>query len=145
MPYFQFFVAAIAGWVNQQQQHVIEYLKAENQVLREHLPKNRRLILTNDQRRRLAAKGKRIGRQMLREIGSIVTPDTILRWHRQLIAAKYDGSLRRSPGRPRVMQRIRELVVQLARENRTWGYPRIEGALANLGHQVSRSTVARIL
>ena len=78
-------------------------------------------------------------------MASLVTPDTLLAWHRKLIALKYDGGQRRGSGRPRVMHRIRELVVRLGRENSTWGYTRIRGALANLGHQVGRSTIARTL
>lgn len=88
---------ALAGWVNQQQLAVIEYLKEENRVLRE-LHGRKRLRFTDDQRRRLAAKGKAIGRRILREIGTVVTPDTILCWHRRLIAKKYDGSEKRRPG-----------------------------------------------
>jgi putative transposase len=82
---------------------------------------------------------------MLKDLCTIVTPDTILRWHRRLIAKKYDGSTKRTSGRPRVMQRIRELCVMMATENPGWGYSRIQGALANLGHKVGRSTIRRIL
>ena len=101
--------------------------------------------LSDEQRRRLAVKAKKLGRKVLSEVASLVTPDTLLAWHRKLIARKYDGSQHRGPGRPRVMQQIRELVVRLAKENSTWGYTRIRGALANLGHQVGRSTIARTL
>ena len=141
---WQMILVALAGWITRQQLAVIEYLKEENRVLREQLGK-RRLRFTDDQRRRLAAKGKALGRKALGEIGCIVTPDTILRWHRRLIARKYDGSGRRGPGRPRVMATIREFVVRMASENESWGYSRIQGALANLGHKVSRSTIRRIL
>ena len=82
---------------------------------------------------------------MLGEVASIVTPDTLLAWHRKLIARKYDGSDRRGPGRPPVMEKIRSLVVRMATENRDWGYTRIRGALANLGHRVARGTIANIL
>lgn len=111
----------ITGWMSQHQQQVIEYLKEENRVLREKIGK-KRIRLNDDQRLRLAAKGKILGRRCLAEICSIVTPDTILRWHRQLIAKKYDGSMRRRPGRPRIMDRIRRLIVCMARENERWGY-----------------------
>src|SRR5688572_22548957 len=75
---------------------------------------------------------------MLEEVGTLVTPETLLRWHRQLIAAKWDYSQRRQQlGRPRVSQELVELVLQMARENPTWGYDRIQGALANLGHKTS--------
>jgi transposase InsO family protein len=93
----------------------------------------------------LAAKGKRLGRRFLGEVCTIVTPDTILRWHRQLIARKYDGSGKRQRGRTGVMREIRELCVRMAAENPGWGYSRIQGALANLGHRVGRSTIRRIL
>ena len=104
----------------------------------------RRLRLTDDQRRRLAAKGARIGRRLLAEVATIVTPDTILRWHRRLIAAKWTYPTRRV-GRPGLMQEIRELIVRFAAENPSWGYCRIQGALKNLGHRVAASTIAKTL
>jgi putative transposase len=140
----RFLLVALAGWINQQQREVIEYLQAENRVLREQLGP-RHLLFTDDQRVRLAAKAKQLGRRALREIGTIVTPDTLLAWHRHLIAQKYDGHHRRGPGRPPVMAAIRQLVVRMATENRDWGYTRIQGALANLGHDVGRGTIATIL
>jgi transposase InsO family protein len=82
---------------------------------------------------------------VLQEIGTIVSPDTLLAWHRHLIARKYDGHGRRGPGRPPVMAAIRQLVVRMAMENRDRGYTRIQGALANLGHEVGRGTIATIL
>ena len=84
-------------------------------------------------------------RERLKEIAELVTPDTLLRWYRKLIAAKYDGSQRRGPERPRVMETIRELVLTMAKENSGWGYTRICGALANMGREVGRNTVKRIL
>ncbi len=141
---FRFVLIGLAGWINEHQQEVIDYLEEENRVLRNQLG-DKRLRLSDDQRRRLALKAKKLGRQALSEVASLVTPDTLLRWHRKLIARKYDGSQLRSPGRPRVMEQIRELVVRLAQENNTWGYSRIRGALANLGHQVGRNTIARTL
>jgi transposase InsO family protein len=74
-----------------------------------------------------------------------VTPDTILRWHRKLIAMKYDGNASRGPGRPRVLSSIRRLVVRMGQENRSGGYKRIQGALANVGHAISATTIRRIL
>ncbi len=97
------------------------------------------------QRRRLAAKAKALGRKGVNEISDLVTPDTLLRWYRKLIAKKYDGTQRRGPGRHRVAQTIRELVLRMARENTSWGYTRICGALANMGHEVGRNTVKRML
>ena len=85
----QMLLVGLAGWVNREQLTVIEYLKEENRVLRE-LHGRRRLRFNDDQRRRLAAKGKALGRRVLAELGTIVQPDTILRWHRRLIAAKYE-------------------------------------------------------
>jgi transposase len=113
-------------------------------VLRE-LHGETRLRFTDDQRRRLAAKGQALGRRGLREFEPIVTPDTILRWHRELIARKYDGSAMRGPGRPPLGTEIRALTVRMASENESWGYTRIVGELSKLGHRVSRSTVRRIL
>src|SRR6266481_8105142 len=130
--------------MNQQQQFAIDYLREENRVLKEQLG-CRRLRLNDDQRRRLAAKAKRLGHRVLAEIATIVTPETLLAWHRKLIAQKYDGTAQRAPGRPRTAGEIEALVVRLAEENRDWGYRRIEGALSNLGHELARSTIAEIL
>ena len=141
---WQFIVVALAGWLNRQQQDVLEYLREENRVLREQL-KGKRIRFTDDQRRRLAAKGKPLGRKLLGEICTLVTPETVLRWFRMLVARKYDGSAKRGPGRPPVGESIETLVVRMAKENGAWGYGRIQGALENLGHSVSRSTIARIL
>jgi transposase InsO family protein len=140
----QFVLVALAGWINQQQRDVIDYLQEENRVLREQIGA-RRLRFTDDQRRRLAAKARTLGRRLLREVATIVTPDTLLTWHRTLIAKQYDGSTRRGPGRPPVMSEIRALIVRMATENRGWGYTRIQGALANLHHEVSRGTIATVL
>ena len=140
----QFLVVAVAGWINQQQRDVIDYLQEENRVLREQLAPGR-LKFTDVQRRRLAAKAKALGRRALRDLETLVTPDTLLRWHRHLIAKKYDGSRRRGPGRPTLMRDLRPLIVRMATENRDWGYTRIRGALDNLGHQVARGTIANVL
>ena len=101
----RFLLVGLAGWINQQQGDVIDYLQEENRVLREQLGP-RRLRFTNEQRIRLAAKAKTLGRCALTEIRSIVSPDTLLAWHRALIARKYNGHLRRGPGRPRVPAEI---------------------------------------
>ena len=140
---FQFLLVALAGWIHQQQREVIDYLQGENRVLREQLGP-RRLRFTDDQRIRLAAKAKQVGRRVLQQFGTVVSPDTLLAWHRHLIARKYDGHQRRGPGRPPTTE-IRQLVVRMAVENRDWGYTRIQGALANLGHDVGRGTIATIL
>ena len=82
---FSFLVVSVAGWINQRQQQLIEYLVEENRVLREQIG-NRRIRFTDDQRRRLAAKAKRLGRKLLNEVATIVTPETLLAWHRKFIA-----------------------------------------------------------
>jgi transposase InsO family protein len=142
---WQLLLLILAGWINRKQQNAIDYLKTENEVLREKLGK-KRILLTNDQRRRLAARGKVLGRKALREINTVFTPDTILRWHRQLVAQKWDYSdRRRRVGRPRIGREVVELVLRVARENARWGYDRIQGALANLGYKISDTTVGNIL
>ena len=134
----------ISGSVDEELLLRNEYLVAENRVLRNQL--QGRLRLTDGERRSLAEIGKRLGKQALDEVASIVNPDTILGWHRRLVAKKFDGSKNRQyPGRPRVDADIEELVVRLAKENKSWGYDRIAGALANLGHEVADQTVGNIL
>ncbi len=133
-----------AGWVNRSQQDVIEYLQAENRVLREQLG-DERLLFTDGQRRRLALGAKAIGRKGLFEISTLVAPDTLLRWYRRLIAKKYDGSQARRPGRPKTAAEIERLILRMARGNSRWGYTRIRGALRNLGHEIGRNTLKRIL
>ena len=131
---WQLYLLILAGWVNRQQQMVIDYLRIENQVLKEKLGK-RRILLSDDQRRRLAVKGKILGHKLLEEVGTLFAPDTILRWHRQLVAQKWNYSERRTKrvGRPHVRQVIVDLVLRFAKENPSWGYDLIQGALANVG------------
>ena len=117
---WQLILVAVAGWMNRHQQDVIAFIQEENCILK-HKLKGKRIRFTDDERRRLAVKGKILGRKTLLKVASIVTPDTILRWHRKLVAMKYDGSARRGPGRPRVAEEIPELTVQMARENPGWG------------------------
>ena len=143
-PPLAFFCLLFSGWVNRQQQAVIEYLLEENRVLRSAQP-SRRLRLTDDQRRRLAVKGKVVGRRRLASIAGIVTPDTILRWYRRLVARKYDGSKTRRPGRPSTKPDIAALVARMATENPTWGYTRIRGRLKTVGHDLARNTIKAIL
>ena len=140
----QFLMLIFSGWANRHQQDVIEYLQEENRSLREQLG-GKRLRFTDQQRRRLAAKAQVIGRKALVEIGTLVTPDTLLRWHRILIAKKYDGSKGRRPGRPKIAVKIEALILRMARENPRWGYTRIRGALYNLGHEIGRNTIKRVL
>jgi len=145
MPHaLQFVVLTCAGWVNRHQEDVIDYLREENRILREHVG-HRRLRFTDAQRRCLARKARRLNRKILTGIEPIVTPDTLLRWYRSLIARKYDGSRARRVGRPRTGEIMEHLVVRMAQENPSWGYTRIRGALRNLGHEIGRNTIKRIL
>src|SRR5262245_6304686 len=143
-PPLAFFVLLFAGWVNRQQQAMIDYLLEENRVLRA-AQGSRRLRLTDDQRRRLAVKGKVLRRRRLASVAVIVTPDTILRWYRRLVATKYDGSQRRRPGRPSTKPDLAALVVRMASENPSWGYTRIRGGLKRVGHDLGRNTIKAIL
>jgi transposase len=121
-----------------------EYLAAENRILRSHLPA--RLRLSDPERSTLAEMGKRLGRRGLEQVAGVAQPDTILAWYRRLIARKFDGSKRRCyRGRPPIDDKTEALIVRMARENSGWGYDRIVGALANLGHGVSDQTVANVV
>jgi transposase len=131
------------GLVNQRLRLQNEYLVAENRILRSHLPP--RLRLSDPRRSTLAEIGKRLGRKDLQLVVSVAFPDTIMAWYRRLTAQKFDGSKRRSyPGRPSISPEIEALIVRMARENSGWGYDRIVGALANLGHRVSDQTVDNV-
>ena len=134
----------LSGLVNRHQADVISYLVEENRVLKEQL-KGRRLRLTDDQRRRLAAKAKVLGRKTLNQVATIVTPDTLMRWHRRLIALKWTYVAKNRVGRPGLMKRTKELIVRMARENASWGYCRIQGELKAVGHTVASTTVANVL
>src|SRR6267143_2281179 len=137
-------LAYVTGLVNQKLLLQNEYLAAEKRILRAHLPA--RVRLSDPERSTLAEIGKRLGRIALQQVACVAKPDTILAWYRRLIARKFDGSNRRtSPGRPRIAPEVEALVVRFARENSGWGYDRIVGALANLGHPVSDQTVGNIL
>jgi putative transposase len=133
----------VTSWLDRQEREMLAYLIKENRVLRRQLG-GRRLRLTDDDRRQLAARAYQLGRQVLRGVATIVTPDALLRWHRRLIARKWtyakEGTSRRG-----VLAEIRHLVRRMAEENPTWGYTRIQGALKNVGHRVGRSTISRIL
>src|SRR5438093_12654995 len=120
----QVLIAMVAGWINRHQQHVITYLKEENRVLTSKLPRGR-LRMNDTERRRLAKLAHPLGRKQLKDTASIATPDTLMRWYKRLIAAKCD-------------EEIEQLVMRMAKENPTWGYRRIQGALANLGHRIDK-------
>ena len=143
---WQLFSLILAGWINREQQEIIEFQNAQIRILMQKMGR-KRILLSDDQRRILAVKGKALGRKALMELTTIVTPETIMRWHGRLIAAKWDYSDRRKspPGRPPISNDVAQLVLRFANENPTWGYDRIQGALSNLGHQISDTTVGNIL
>jgi putative transposase len=141
---FRLLLISLAGCLGQPQQDIIHYLQEENRVLRQQLG-TKRPRLNDDQRRRLAVKARKFGWRVLHELTTMVTPQTLLAWHRKLIARKYDGSRQRGLGRPLVQDEIQQLAIRMATENRDWGYRRIQGALANLGHEVACGTIANIL
>jgi hypothetical protein len=136
-------VAALCGWLHHEQADLIAFLREENRVLKVRL-RGQRLRFEDDERRRLAELGHRLGRRLLAQVATVVTPDTILRWHRELVTRKWTYGDSR-PSRRGLQAHLQVLVVRMATENPTWGYTRIQGALKNLGHRVGRSTVARIL
>jgi transposase InsO family protein len=136
-------LAYVTGLVNQKLLLQNEYLAAENRILRAHLPG--RVPLSDPERSTLAEIGKRLGRTALQQVACVAKPDTLLAWYRRLMARKFDGSKFRKPGRPPIAPAIEALMVRFARENSGWGYDRIVGALANLGHPVSDQTIGNIL
>ena len=140
---FRLLLLTVSGWVNRHQHDVIAYLVEENRVLKEQM-RGRALRLNDDQRRRLAAKAKLLGRQALNAVATIVTPDTLMRWHHRLIALKWTYAAKRV-GRPGLMEAIAALIVRMARENSGWGYCRIQGELKDVGHVVAPTTIANVL
>ncbi len=135
----------LAGWINRHQQDVIIYLKEENRILREKLG-TKRILLSDNQRMRLAELGKRLGRSVLNDASCLFSPDTILRWHARLVARKYDGSKKKStPGRKRISEEVEQLIIQIARKNKTWGSRRIKGQLKYLGHNICHTTIDNVL
>ncbi len=140
----QFLITTVAWWVNEWQAKRIEFLCREIEVYR-RLVGTGRLKLTNGERRELAVLGKAIGLEALRDLPTLVRPETILAWYRRFIAKKHDHSAKRGPGRPRKPDELRALIVRMAEESPGWGYTRIMGALANLGHVVGRGTIANVL
>jgi len=134
----------LAGWINRHQQDVIEYLKEESKILREKLG-TKRILLHDNQRMRLARLEKRLGRAVLSDACGLFSPDTILRWHRSLVARRYDGSKKRTPGRKRISEELEQLIIQIARKNKTGGSRRIKGRLKYLGHKVCHITIDNVL
>jgi transposase InsO family protein len=143
-PLLSFLLMIVSGWVYRHQLIVIEFLQAENRLLKDRL-RGKRIRFTDAERALLARKAKAVGRKALLKLDTIVSPDTLLRWHKRLIAQKWNFIHRRGPGRPGIMREISELIVRMALDNSGWGYTRIQGALANLGHKVGRGTVANVL
>jgi transposase len=143
-PLLTFLLMVVSGWVHRHQLIVIEFLLAENRLLKERL-RGKRIRFTAAERVLLAGKAKAVGRKALLKLDTLVSPDTLMRWHRRLVAEKWNFTQRRGPGRPGIMREIAQLIVRLARENPGWGYTRMQGALANLSHKVGRGTVANVL
>src|SRR6266852_8560318 len=138
-------LAFITGSVDEELRLRNAYLAAENRILRDQI-KARRVLLTDAERKMLAEIGDKLGRQALQEIATIAKPDTILAWHRKFVDQQgVSAPQRQSVGRPRIAKELEDLVVRMARENRSWGYDRIVGALINLGYRVSDQTVGNIL
>ena len=137
-------LAYITGTVDQELLLRNEYLAAENRILRGQL--KGRLRISDAERAKLGEIAHRLGRKALGEVANAALPGTILAWYRRLVARKFDGSKqRRIPGRPRIDRATEELITRMAEENPSWGYDRIVGALANLGHEVSDQTVGNVL
>jgi putative transposase len=137
-------LAYITGSVDQELLLRNEYLVTENRIMRTQI--KGRVQLSDGERKTLATIGKQLGRQALDEVASLVKPDTILAWHRKLVAQKFDGSQqRKAAGRPKIDEALEALVVRMAQENRSWGYDRIVGALKHLGYTLSDQTVGNIL
>jgi hypothetical protein len=137
-------LASITGSVDEELRRRNAYLTAENRILRNHI--NGRVQLTDAERKTLAEMGQKLGKKALEEIATVAKPDTILAWHRTLVVQQSDTSQpRKALGRPHINQELEALVVRMAQENRSWGYDRMVGAVANLGYRISDQTVGNIL
>ena len=136
--------AYITGSVDAEILQRNEYLVTENRLLRQQI--TGRIQLSDGERATLAEVGKRMGKQTLAEVATIITPEIILVWHRKLIAMKFDGSKpHKALERPKIDQDLEMLVARMARENRSWGYDRIVGSIVNLGYRISDQMVDSIL
>lgn len=140
-------LACVSGEVNEELQNIIDYLVEENDTLTSELRKHgKRILLTDEQRKSLAEKAMAMGRKHMNQYVSIFQPETLLKWFRRLVARKFDGSRKRKRhGRPPTPIEVQDLIISIAKDNPAWGYNKIMGALANLNHVVSDTTVARIL
>jgi hypothetical protein len=125
----------------------IDYLREQVRVLVEHQDKqDKRILLTNSQRLRVAARAKQLSRKMLEQCTELFTPDTIMRWYQKLIAEKYDGSQNRTyAGRPQILQEVVDLVIRFKQENPRWGYKKIRDQIVYLGYTICKSSVKNIL
>ena len=143
-PLLTYLLLFVSSWAHRRQLVAIEFLQAENKLLKERL-RGKRIRFTDAERALLARKAKTVGHKTLLTLDTLVSPDTLMRWHRQLVAQKWNFAHRRRPGCLGVMREISALIVRMAQENSGWGYTRIQGALANLKHTVGRGTVANVL
>ena len=126
-------------------EQLVAFLLAENAVLRQLVPTAALRRLSPPQKRSLANAAKNLGSAGLRNIETSFHPDTLLRWYRELIARKYTGAGGQRDHPAPARRKVEALVLRMARENSSWGYTRIRDALRQLGHQVARNTIARIL
>ncbi len=142
-------LSMLAGWINRQQQEAINYLMEENKILKHEILRatgKRRIILNDRQRRRLAILGRKLGRKLLGEVCCSFSPDTLMMWHRKLVARKYDGSKNRCKGgRPRISDYLKQLIIDMAKDNKHLGCRKLHGFLKYLGLKVSPSTISRVL
>jgi len=137
-------LAYITGTVDQELLLRNEYLAAENRILKDQV--KGRLLLSDPQKKTLAEIGYRLGLKALVDVAHAAKPETILGWYRTLVVQKFEGSqVHRHVGRPQISHEVEQLIVRMAKENPDWGYDRIAGALANLGHKVSDQTIGNIL
>jgi putative transposase len=142
-PLLSFLLMAVSGRVYRHQLIVIEFLQAENRLLKARLS-GKRIRFTDAERALLARKAKAVGRKALLKLDTIVSPDTLLRWHRRLVAQKWNFAHRRGPGRPGIMREIAELIVRMAQENPRWGYTRIQGAIPDISGGSAHASVAQL-
>jgi len=140
-------ITYLAYCINKELYKAIDYLKTQVEVLLEQQKKqNKRILLNNNQRIRIAAKARQLSRKMLEQCTVLFTPDTVMRWYHKLIAVKYDGSKQcGKPGRPPISQDTIDLVIRFKKDNPRWGYQKITDQIVYLGYAISKSTVKNIL
>jgi transposase InsO family protein len=140
-------ITCLAYCIDRELYKAIDYLREQVRVLVEHQDKqDKRILLTNSQRLRVAARAKQLSRKMLEQCTELFTPDTIMRWYQKLIAEKYDGSQNRTyAGRPQILQEVVDLVIRFKQENPRWGYKKIRDQIVYLGYTICKSSVKNIL